>query len=162
VGAPPGPSRATTPTVTSTPSTADIELDLNQSDRDFFVEDWDRGEAYASTPEAERITTLQGDSATFDFSPYAGAMDLVFVDGAHSYAYVQNDTQRALELLSPQGTIAWDDYPSIPGVYRYLNELAPRLDGPTYHLYETRLVVHSRQGLELTRGAGVRSKLFAA
>lgn len=141
---------------------SDVRLSLNASDRDFFLGEWDRGGAYESTPESAQITTLFGDSASFDFSQYAGAIDFVFVDGAHTYDYVKNDTERALEMLSPSGTIAWDDYPAIPGVYRYLNELAPRLDRPLLHIYETRLVLYSRGNLRLGRGTGGRAQLFAA
>jgi predicted O-methyltransferase YrrM len=121
-----------------------VALDLNEDDRDFFVEDWDRGEAFAETPEAARIEQLWGDSARFDYSPYEGKIDFIFVDGAHSYSYVRNDTEAALRMLSEKGVIAWDDYPAIPGVYRYLNELAPTLDRRPFHIRGTRLVVYSR------------------
>ncbi len=120
----------------------EVAFDLNESDRDFFVGDWDRGDAYRGTEEEERITTLLGDSARFDFSPYARKMDFVFVDGAHSYSYVENDTNRAFEMLSEKGVIAWDDYPAIPGVYNYLNRLAAEADRPLYHISGTRLVVY--------------------
>jgi predicted O-methyltransferase YrrM len=56
-----------------------------------------------------RITFLQADSAAFDTTPYRESMDLAFVDGAHSYDYVRNDTVKALELLRPGGAIAWHD-----------------------------------------------------
>jgi predicted O-methyltransferase YrrM len=141
---------------------ADVQLDLTGSDHDFFVRDWDRGEAFAGTEEEDRITTLQGDSATFDYTPYAGRMDFVFVDGAHSYAYVRNDTERALALLAPGGTIAWDDYPAMPGVYRYLNELAGTVKRPMYHVRGTRLVVLSHAVLAEPRAAKAGHRIFAA
>lgn len=84
------------------------------------------GSQFSGTPWAGRITQLYGDSATFDFSPYAGQMDLVFVDGAHSYAYVKNDTRMALRLLRPTGgMILWHDYgsPYWKGLTQALNEL---------------------------------------
>jgi len=56
-----------------------------------------------------KVTFLQADSASFDTAPYRASMDLVFVDGAHSYDYVRNDTAKALELLRPGGVIAWHD-----------------------------------------------------
>ena len=58
-------------------------LELLPSDRG-FVASWDVGRAFNGTPEEPRIQQLFGDSATFDFSPYWGKVDLVFVDGAHS------------------------------------------------------------------------------
>jgi predicted O-methyltransferase YrrM len=122
-------------------SLADVTLDLNESDRAFFARDWDRGSAYAGTPEADRIHTLLGDSATFDYSPYEGKMDVVFVDGAHTYSYVRNDTEKATRMLTPDGTIAWDDYPSIPGVYRFLTEWSEQTARPLYHVLGTRLVI---------------------
>lgn len=124
---------------------SDVAFELNKSDRDFFTAEWDRGDAYRGTPEETRIETLLGDSATFDYTPYLGKMDVVLVDGAHSYEYVRSDTENALRLLSPDGTIVWDDYPAIPGVFKHLTDIAPELDRPLYHLFETRLVVYSRK-----------------
>ena len=56
-----------------------------------------------------KVTFLEADSALFDTAPYESSMDLVFVDGAHSYEYVLNDTAKALELLRPGGCVAWHD-----------------------------------------------------
>ena len=117
---------------------------LNESDLNFFRADWDRGDAYRDTAEAERIETLLGDSATFDYTPYHGRMDVVLVDGAHSYEYVRSDTEHALKMLSERGTILWDDYPGLPGVYQHLTDIAPALDGPLYHIIGTRLVMYTR------------------
>ena len=73
------------------------------------------------------ITQLIGDSARFDFSPWYGQIDLVFVDGAHDYGYVVNDTDVALRLLKPEGgVIIWHDYGVWPGVTRALMELGER------------------------------------
>jgi len=70
-----------------------------------------------------KIKFLEADSALFDTAPYAGTMDLVFVDGAHSYEYVCNDTAKAMELLRAGGCIAWHDCtPSHPEVVRFLKE----------------------------------------
>ena len=127
------------------------ELELTDADEYFRV--WDRGARFRGTPEANRITQLFGDSATFDFSPYAGAMDLVYVDASHSYSYVKSDTESALSMLSASGTIVWDDYTHYPGIYAYLNELAPTLDRPIFHVLGTRLAVYSRRDLTGTRPA---------
>jgi predicted O-methyltransferase YrrM len=120
-------------------------LKLGADDRAYFRPADRCGEAFRGTGESERITQLWGDSATFDYGPYAGQMDFVYVDGAHSYEYVRSDSQRALELLTPRGTIVWDDYVTGPGVYEYLGELAPSLDEPIYHLFDTRMAIYSRQ-----------------
>lgn len=74
----------------------------------------------------DQVVQLYGDSATFDYSNYAGNMDFVFVDGAHSYDYVVSNSRTALQLLKPTGgAILWHDYNSITytGVTRALNDL---------------------------------------
>ena len=74
----------------------------------------------------KKVTFLRSDSATFDTTPYLGSMDLVFVDGAHSYQYVKNDTEKGWEMLRPGGIIAWHDCtPSHPEVVSYLKSHTP-------------------------------------
>jgi predicted O-methyltransferase YrrM len=71
----------------------------------------------------DRVTFLRADSATFDESPYMGAIDLVFVDGAHSYEYVKNDTEKGWKMLRPGGVLAWHDcVASHRDVVRYIKE----------------------------------------
>jgi len=118
---------------------------LELTDRNEYFTHWERGARYAGTPEAARITQLHGDSATFDFSPFRGKMDLVYIDASHSYSYAKSDTEAALQLLSPGGTIVWDDYTYYPGLFVYLNELAATLDQPIIHIMDTRLAVYSRK-----------------
>lgn len=121
-----------------------VALTMGSDDHAFFRPGEETGEAFHGTEEEARIEQLWGDSATFDFSPYAGRMDLVYIDGAHTYEYVRSDTARALEMLTPRGIIVWDDYGSNPGVYQVVNELAPTLDRPVYHVFGTRMAFYSR------------------
>ena len=74
----------------------------------------------------QKIERLFGDSATFDFSPWHGCVDLFFVDGAHSYEYVMSDTMNALQCCKPGSVIVWHDYGRIEqgGVTRWLHEFA--------------------------------------
>ena len=88
-----------------------------------YAESQVSGARYRGTDAEGRITQLYGDSGSFDFSPYHGAMDLVFVDGSHAYRYVVNDSLHALEMLKPGGTILWHDYARWDDVTRALNEL---------------------------------------
>jgi Methyltransferase domain len=120
--------------------------ELDVTDPEYFAT-WDRGARFRGTPEAERITQLFGDSATFDFAPFRGRIDLVYVDASHSYSYARSDTEAALGMLSATGTIVWDDYTYYPGLWGYLNALAPSLDRPIYHLLGTRLAVYSRRDI---------------
>lgn len=69
------------------------------------------GERFADSPLRGKITQLIGDSAQFDFLPYAGAADLVFIDANHDYDYVLSDSRAALGLLRDgRGTVVWHDY----------------------------------------------------
>jgi predicted O-methyltransferase YrrM len=79
-----------------------------------------------SHPAGKRVTCLYGDSAKFDYSPFRGQVDLFFIDGAHSYEYVKNDTLRALECCHPGSVIAWHDYGrhGVNGVSKWLHELS--------------------------------------
>jgi hypothetical protein len=104
----------------------------------------DHGVPGDAVPEASRITHLLGDSTTFDFLPYNGTADLVYIEGSGRHARIKADTEAAFGLLSDLGTIVWDGYSGDPGVYAYLNELAPFLDGPVFHILGTRLAMYSR------------------
>jgi len=75
---------------------------------------------------SHKVTFLKEDSAQFDTTPYRGTMDLVFVDGYHSYEYIKNDTEKGLEMLRPGGVIAWHDcVASRPEIIRYLKTISP-------------------------------------
>jgi len=92
-----------------------------------YVDKEESGTRYRGTPEEARIEQLYGDSGTYDFSRYFGAMDFVFVDASHAYNYVINDSLVALKLLREKGgTIAWHDYGRWDGVTRAINDLQSR------------------------------------
>jgi predicted O-methyltransferase YrrM len=92
-----------------------------------FVRKASSGDLFAGTALSSRIVQHWGDSATFDFGPHGDAVDLVFVDGAHSYEYVLSDSDRALGMLrGGRGVVLWHDYGGWEGVTRALNELHAR------------------------------------
>ena len=99
------------------------------------------GEHFERSAYATRIQQLYGDSAAFDFSPFAGSIDLVFVDGSHSYENVVEDSQTAFAMLRPGGVILWDDYHPEwgPGVMRALHELGQRR---LYRIMDTRFAIY--------------------
>lgn len=96
------------------------------------------------TLESNRLTRLRGDSATFDFLPYSGTADLVYVEASHRHDRMRSDTEAAFGLLSELGCIVWDGYSGDSSVYAYLNELARDPDCPIFHIRGTRLAFHSR------------------
>ena len=76
---------------------ADIEHALSESTFATFV--------YSGTPVATKVEQLFQDSATLDTTSYRQKMDLIFIDGGHCYAYVKNDSLKALEMVAPGGKI---------------------------------------------------------
>lgn len=107
----------------------ETEFELCQNDKQ-YVDKSHSGVRFKGTPYEKQIKQLFGDSATYDFSPHFGSVDLVFVDGSHAYEYVQNDSQIALQLIKEGGgTIIWHDYGEWSGVTRALNELYCRHHG---------------------------------
>ncbi len=76
----------------------------------------------------DRVSFLRSDSASFDTGPYLNSMDLVFVDAAHSYEYVKNDSEKGWEMLRTGGVLAWHDCnANHPDVVRYLKDSGHRV-----------------------------------
>jgi len=96
---------------------------------------------FKGDPNAAKIKELFGDSATFDFSPYYGKIDLIFIDGSHSYPYIKSDTENAFKMLSDTGIIVWHDFDYVihKDVFRYLNELSK--ERKIYSIANTRFAV---------------------
>ncbi len=122
-------------------------LSFAQDDRG-YLPSAQRRRVFEGESEAERIIQHEGDSARFDFSALGKTFDLVYVDGAHSYDYVANDTKAAFHVVSGSvGAIVWDDYsPGWHGVVRYLNE---RTDLGLYRVPGTRLVLWLSDGAKV-------------
>jgi len=100
---------------------------------------------YQKSTYASKIHELYGDSAVFDFSPYCGKMDIVFIDGNHSSSYIKSDTENAFKMLSDIGVIVWHDFDYIihKEVFSYLNELAK-----SYSIYSvpyTRFAIYGKK-----------------
>jgi predicted O-methyltransferase YrrM len=103
------------------PPAAQPALVVEHTDAKYMRDDVS-GRLLVGSDVESRVHRLRGDSATFDFSPYAA--DVVFVDGAHSYEYVLNDARAALALLrGGPGVILFHDYGAWDGVTQALDEL---------------------------------------
>lgn len=88
-----------------------------------------------------QVEQLFGDSAQFDFSSYKEQIDVVFIDGAHSAAYIKSDTENALTMVHDNSLIIWHDYKyACPEVVEYLNKMAK--DYKLYHIKNTSLVIY--------------------
>jgi predicted O-methyltransferase YrrM len=80
------------------------------------------------------------DSKQFDPRPHEGTVDLVFIDGAHTFSYVKNDTEKAAVMMAPGGLVFWHDYGGkgqFRGITDYLHGLARRF--PVYRISGTSL-----------------------
>lgn len=87
----------------------DVTAGMHSADRR-LARSADPGADYRAFPISEKITQLYGDSTSFDFTPYEGEIDLVYVDGAHHYEAVRSDTENALRMVRPGGVVMWDDF----------------------------------------------------
>ena len=86
-------------------------LDLDPTQRaQHGIHPFTLGSAFLETPFRHQIRQLYGDSMTFDYGPFLGRMDLVFIDAVHTYDRVRSDTLNAFKLLRPGGIVVWDDY----------------------------------------------------
>jgi len=93
---------------------------------DLHIEGQKREYVFSGSMVENAIQCLFGDSATFDFTPYEGKVDLFFIDGAHSYEYVRSDTLNALRCCHPGSVIAWHDFGrmGVNGVSKWLVEFS--------------------------------------
>jgi Methyltransferase domain len=82
--------------------------------------------AFDGYPQASKIHTLFGDSARFDYGPFEKQVDLFFIDGAHSYEYVRQDTLNAFRACHEGSLIVWHDYgrTGVNGVSKWIHELS--------------------------------------
>jgi len=88
-----------------------------------LIENRDVGREFRGIVGGDRIVQHFGDSATWDFGKASGAT-FFFIDGAHTYEYVKNDTTKCFEICPNGGTFLWHDVDDRhPGVVRYLAEL---------------------------------------
>ncbi len=106
-------------------------LDLPPAKRESMDLDWEGaiddeviGKLWRGTPWETAIIQHLCDSRAFDTTELDGAVDFAFVDGAHSYEFVANDSAKAIDMVRSGGVIAWHDYSrTCPDVQRYLGSL---------------------------------------
>jgi predicted O-methyltransferase YrrM len=98
-----------------------LTLDLPPDDRESFLDKTNTADAsiisasftgvdYKGKDCEHKIIQLYGNSIEFDFSPYFGRMDIVFVDGAHHYEAVCADIANAVKMVKQGGWIIWHDF----------------------------------------------------
>ena len=57
-----------------------------------------------------KINSIEGDSATYDFSNFDNFFDIIIIDGSHKYENVVIDSENAIKMIKKDGFIIWHDY----------------------------------------------------
>ena len=76
----------------------------------------------------KKIKIIFQNSLNLEHHEYKNQMDLIFIDGGHTYSVVKNDSEKSFEMLNTNGIILWHDY--VPGkrsakdVVKYVNEIS--------------------------------------
>ncbi|MEM7627141.1 MAG: class I SAM-dependent methyltransferase [Planctomycetota bacterium] len=78
-----------------------------------------------------KATQLYGNSQTFDFSPYWGQCDFVFIDAGHGYTEAATDTRTTLKLIEGRdAVVVWHDYAAWAGVTQAAEEVRDLVASP--------------------------------
>ena len=76
----------------------------------------------------KKIKIIFQNSLNLEHDKYKNEMDLIFIDGGHTYSVVKNDSEKSFEMINSNGIILWHDY--VPGkrsardVVKYINEIS--------------------------------------
>jgi hypothetical protein len=99
-----------------------MHLAMNTEAFVFTLDIEDKPKAYAGEPCETRISQLLTTAPKFANARAGCRLDMVFIDGDHSYEGIKADTEAALRL-NPK-VVAWHDYSNadFPGVAKYLVE----------------------------------------
>lgn len=117
----------------------------------YFPEESEPSLLFEGRPTANRIKQIREDSANLSAKDFSYKFDLIFIDGSHSFAYIENDTKLALSVANDKAVIIWHDYGKPAhwaGVTEYLHREGREGDlYPTYWLHhyrgpETSLVIY--------------------
>ena len=89
--------------------------------------------------QAEKIVSMpEQDSSVFDFSPFKGAFDLIWIDANPDRT---DDTRNAFAMLNPNklSCIGWHDYDN---PVANTNETCEKLPATVYHVEETAVCLY--------------------
>jgi len=80
---------------------------------------------FSDEPEEKKIEVIFMNSLTFKEDKFLKKMDLIFIDGGHTFSVIKNDSEKAFKMIKSRGVILWHDYnlgkKSSKDVVRYLN-----------------------------------------
>ena len=83
---------------------------------------------FSGEPEEKKIKVFFMNSLKFDEKSFVNKMDLIFIDGGHTFSIIKNDSEKAFKMIKSKGIILWHDYnlgkSSSKDVVRYLNSIS--------------------------------------
>lgn len=98
---------------------------------------------FADSTVRHKIETIFGNSRSFDASPWAGSIDLAFIDGGHDVPTASCDTENAFRMARQErpSCLVWHDYGNreYAALTDYLEELSQRVE--MFHIEDTMLCV---------------------
>jgi hypothetical protein len=94
------------------------------------------GSVYRADPSVTSVKQHFGDTAEYVFP----AAEIFFIDGSHTYAYVRNDTEKALKSPATKVLIWHDCNRTHPDVTRWLVEMI-QTGYPVRHIEGTNLAI---------------------
>lgn len=121
------PEDAVVQTIDLSPNEEETVLPVLDSDLQFIRDERKLYRKFVGSSVADKVMQHFGDSTEDDFSKFAieGPLDLIFIDGGHSYECVRSDTENAMQVLAKRGCILWHDFtPHFGGVFDYLCKLS--------------------------------------
>ena len=109
------------------------ELEKNKNDnnisyRNVINESIYESFLFSGSDVEKKINVIFENSLNFDHFKFKDQMDLIFIDGGHTYSVIKSDTEKSFEMLKKSGIILWHDY--VPGktsskdIVKYLNEIS--------------------------------------
>ena len=95
----------------------------------------------------KKIEVIFKNSLYFNHKDYKNKMDLIFIDGGHTYSVVKSDSEKSFDMIKKNGIILWHDY--VPGkrsakdVVKYIHEISK--NKKLYSIKGTSLVYYKNE-----------------
>lgn len=108
--------------------------------------------------EKKNIIHLEGNSLNYDFKGLKQKFDVIFIDGAHDYKHVKNDTEKIFKhLIHEKSIVVWHDYAYNPETLRP-EVIAGIIDGTPkeyrknlYYISNTMCAIFIREKFETSK-----------
>ena len=94
----------------------------------------------------KKIKVIFQDSRLFEEKEFLNKVDLIFIDGGHTYSLVKNDSEKSLNMIKKNGIIIWHDYnpekKSCRDNVKYLHELSKKIE--IFHIEGTSMCFYRK------------------